>query len=218
MQTQCVRCQKAIDTVQGYKFSATEYVCMSCYDEFKAERAAKAKKQKKNSLLDRYGAEGQAQAPQAAPQPQPTAPSPQQAPAPPQPQQAPPPAQPAARPAPEQQMFAPRSAPTTPAPGPSALEPVTPQVGGLKAAAPEPSAPGPVAPGPAALEPSAPKPRPSAESCDVCQKPISDFKIPLKGGRKVCMGCNDILREVAKSLVLNVQCPHCGKDVQVAEE
>ena len=38
MQTTCVRCHKTIDTVQGYKFSPTEYVCMSCYDEFRAER------------------------------------------------------------------------------------------------------------------------------------------------------------------------------------
>ena len=48
MQTECVRCHKKIDTVQGYKFSPTEYVCMSCYDEYKAERVAKAKKQHKN--------------------------------------------------------------------------------------------------------------------------------------------------------------------------
>ena len=176
MQTECVRCHKAIDTVQGYRFSATEYVCMSCYDEFKAERAAKAKKQQKNPLIDKYGAEAQPRAPQGVqPQPavprQPASPPIQQAPAPPRPQ-----------------MFAPKSAP----------EPAAPPVGGLKAAAP--------------------KPRPSADICDVCQKPIADFKVPLKGGRQVCMGCNDILREVAKSLSVSIQCPHCGKDVQVSGE
>jgi DNA-directed RNA polymerase subunit RPC12/RpoP len=189
MQTECVRCHKAIDTVQGYKFSATEYVCMSCYDEFKAERAAKAKKQHKNPLLDRYGAEAQPPVPQGV-QPQPAAPPAPTAPTPPQPQLAPAPPQPAAQAAPQQQMFTPRSAPA---------EPAAPQVGGLKAAAP-------------------PKPKPSAEICDVCQKPIPDFKVPLKGGRKVCMGCNDLLREVAKSLAVNIQCPHCGKDVQISGE
>ena len=182
MQTQCVRCQKAIDTVQGYKFSATEYVCMSCYDEFKAERVAKAKQQKKNPLLDRYGSETQQPEPQpqaAQPQPPPTPQQPVAPPAP--PQQAPA----SAQPAPEQTMFAPKSAP----------ESAAPPVGGLKTAAP--------------------KPRPAADICDVCQKPIADFKVPLKGGRKACMGCNDILRDVAKSLVLNVQCPHCGKEIQL---
>ena len=192
MQTECVRCHKAIDTVQGYKFSASEYVCMSCYDEFKAERAAKAKKQHKNPLLEKYGAEAPSPAalanqpgPAAAPR-QPIPPPVQTAPS--QPTTAPPPVQPAPRHAPQQQMFAPRSAP----------ESAAPPVGGLKAATPKAPA--------------------SADICDVCQRPIPDFKVPLKGGKKVCMGCNDLLREVAKSLAVTIQCPHCGKDIQVAGE
>lgn len=194
MQTECVRCHKAIDTVQGYKFSATEYVCMSCYDEYKAERAAKAKKQQKNPLLEKYGAGAPSPAalanqpgPASAPR-QPVPPSDRTAPPQPQPTPAPPPMQPAPQPAPQQQMFAPRSAPESAAPA----------VGGLKAAAPKATS--------------------SAGICDVCQRPIPDFKVPLKGGKKVCMGCNDLLREVAKSLAIDVQCPHCGKDIQVAGE
>lgn len=194
MQTECVRCHRAIDTVQGYKFSATEYVCMSCYDEYKAERAAKAKKQQKNPLLEKYGAEAQSPA-ALANLPGPAASAPRQ-PAPPpvrtepsQPTPAPPTMQqPAPQPAPQRQMFAPGTAP----------ESAAPPVGGLKAAAPK-----------------APS---SAGICDVCQKPISDFMVPLKGGKKVCIGCNDLLREVAKSLAIDVQCPHCGKDIQIAGE
>lgn len=187
MQTECVRCHKAIDTVQGYKFSPTEYVCMSCYDEFKAERAAKAKKQQKNPLLDQYGAEPApaAQTPGPKPAQSPPQPAQQPPPSPPQPAapSAPPPSQPAPRGAPQPQMFAPKAPPGTPPP-----------------------------------QAAAPKAPPKAEICDVCQKPIPDFKVPLKGGKKVCMGCNEILRNVAKSIVLNVQCPHCGKDIQLSQE
>jgi len=199
MQTECVRCHKMIDTVQGYKFSPTEYVCMSCYDEFKAERVAKARKEHKNPLLDQYGEERQPAAGRPA-QPGPAAPERPRQPAPPPPQQPapPPPQQPAPPGAPEQQMFAPRQ-PARPA-GPAGT-PAAP-VGTPKA--PAPKAPVPKAP-------------PSADVCDVCQKPISDFKVPLTGGKKVCMGCNDLLRDVAKSLVQNVRCPHCGKDIQLAE-
>ena len=175
MQTECVRCHKMIDTVQGYKFSPTEYVCMSCYDEFKAERVAKARKQHKNPLLDQYGAERPAQAAQAPPSDPGTAAPPQQRQ---QPVQPPHPKQPEPAVPSGPQMFAPKAAPKAPT-----------------AEAP-----------------------PSADTCDVCRQPIPDFKVPLKGGKKVCMGCNDILREVAKSLVLNVQCPHCGKDVQLTAE
>lgn len=185
MQTECVRCHKTMDTVQGYKFSPTEYVCMSCYDEFKAERAAKLKKDHKNPLLDRYGTEGVAPDMQTGVQ-QPEHPISQVA------------SEPAAaplatpqKPAPPapQQMFAPKSATPTPA---------TPQIGEPKSAPP--------------------KKAPPAEICDVCQKPIPDFKVPLKGGKKVCLGCNDVLREVAKSLILNVQCPQCGHEFKVAED
>ena len=76
--------------------------------------------------------------------------------------------------------------------------------------------PGAAAPPVGAPQAPAPKAPAAADVCDVCQKPIPDFKVPLKGGKKVCMGCNDVLREVAKSLVLNIQCPHCGKDIQLA--
>ncbi len=175
MQTVCVRCHKTIDSVQGYKFSPTEYVCMSCYDEFKAERAAKAKKQHKNPLLDKYGSEVAAPAAQTPPKPK--APQPAPAPTPQQPRQT------APQPPPDSGMFAPKAAPK-PAPSPQA----------------------------------APKLSPGADICDVCQKPIPDFKVPLKGGKKVCMGCNDILRDVAKSLVLNIKCPHCGQEFQPADE
>lgn len=200
MQTECARCHKVMDTVQGYKFSPTEYLCMSCYDEFKAERAAKSKKQQKNPLLDRYGAQGispaaqaghspPAAAPPAAPAPpeqpstapttrEPAAPQPPQEPAPPSPQ-----------PAPRQQMFAPKSAAPTPA---------APPVGALKN--------------------QPPKKSPTADTCDVCQKPIPDFKVPLTDGKQVCMECNKLLRDVAKSLVLNVQCPQCGHKFRVVEE
>lgn len=179
MQTECVRCHKTMDTVQGYKFSPTEYVCMACYDEFKAERAAKAKQQHKNPLLDQYGAE------QPAPAAAPAEPRPAAAPPQPAPRQT---ARPAPPQAPRSQMFAPKAPP------------------GAGAA--------PVGAG----EASVPKAAPSAEICDVCRKPISDFKVPLKDGKKVCMGCNDILGEVAKSLILNAKCPHCGKDIQLAGE
>ena len=218
MQTECVRCHKMIDTVQGYKFSPTEYVCMSCYDEFKAERVAKARKEHKNPLLDQYGEERQPAAGRPA-QPGPAAPpqQPRQRPAapPPQAQQpaaperprqpAPsPPQQPAPPTAPEQQMFAPRQ-PARPAGPARPAEPA----GTPAAPVGTPKAPAPKAP--------VPKAPPSADVCDVCQKPISDFKVPLTGGKKVCMGCNDLLRDVAKSLVQNVRCPHCGKDIQLAE-
>jgi len=182
MKTECVRCHKSIDTVQGYKFSPTEYVCMSCYDEFKAERAAKAKKQHKNPLLDKFGTEPaptiRAQQPQQAQRPQ-------QAPARPAPPQ---PSQPSSPRPPESEMFAPKAPP----------QPAAAPVGAPK--------------------PASPKAPPSADICDVCQKPIADFKVPLKGGKKVCMGCNDILRSVAKSMILNFQCPHCGKDIKLTED
>ena len=171
MQTVCVRCHKTIDSVQGYKFSPTEYVCMSCYDEFKAERAAKAKKQQKNPLLDKYGAEQTAPTAQTPPTPKAATPALETTPQ--RPRHA------APQPPAESEMFAPKPAP----------------------AAPE-----------------APKSAPGSDICDVCQKPIPDFKVPLKGGKKVCMGCNDILRDVAKSIVLNVRCPHCGQDFQPADD
>jgi hypothetical protein len=84
--------------------------------------------------------------------------------------------------------------------------------------APKSAEPTPAAPPVGALKSTAPKKSPSADICDVCQKPIPDFKVPLKGGKKVCMGCNDMLKEVAKSLVLNVQCPQCGHAFRVLEE
>jgi hypothetical protein len=137
---------------------------MSCYDAYKAERAAKAKKQHKNPLIDQFGAEGGARrrpTPVPEPAPQPSAPS-------------------SAEPA-------------------AASQPETPR-------APNESA-----------QKAAPQPAPSAEVCDVCKQPITDMKVPLKGGKKVCLGCNDVLRDVAKSLILNIQCPHCGKDIQVSQ-
>lgn len=185
MQTQCVRCDKTIDTVQGYKFSPTEYLCMSCYDEYKAERTAKAKKQHKNPLMDQFGTEGGTlTGEKTRRQPSPT---PKTAPQ----QPAPPPAQPAAPQTPPQA-----------APGPQLFQP-------MKATPP---------PGESVQKPAAPQAPPSADVCDVCQKPIADFKVPLKGGKKVCMGCNEVLRDVAKSLVLNLQCPHCGKEIQFSQE
>lgn len=177
MKTECVRCHKAIDSVQGYKFSATEYLCMDCYDAYKAERAARAKKQHKNPLIDQFGEE------KAAPTSQQT-----RAPAAPKPE--PPPAQPAPP------QAAPQQPETRPAPGPGSAVPPT-------AERPQP---------PPAQQ------APAAEMCDVCKKPISDFKVPLKSGKKVCWDCNGILREVAKSLILNVQCPHCGKEIQMAQD
>lgn len=180
MKTECVRCHKAIDSVQGYKFSATEYLCMECYDAYKAERAARAKKQHKNPLIDQFGEEkaaptSQQARPSTAPKPEPPQAGPPQA-GPPQAT----PQQPEAKPAPE--------------PG--------------RAAPPAPERP----------KPPPVQQAPAAEVCDVCKKPISDFKVPLKGGKKVCWDCNGILREVAKSLILNVQCPHCGKEIQMAQE
>ncbi|UCD57253.1 MAG: hypothetical protein JSV16_15810 [Candidatus Hydrogenedentota bacterium] len=167
MQTQCVRCHKTIDTVQGYKFSPTEYLCMSCYDEYKAERVERARKQHKNPLIDQFGDEAGASTVQATGPPGVSRPQP-------------PPRAPDSKIAPE-----PRRA--TPPPD-------------QRAQAPPP-----------------PKPTPEAELCDVCKRPVSDFKVPLKGGKKACLDCNNILREVAKSLVLNIQCPHCGKEIQVAQ-
>ena len=175
MQTQCVRCHKPIDTVQGYKFSPTEYLCVTCYDEYKAERAARARKEHKNPLMEKFGKETPGAAvqeprPAAPPKPQPAAAPAAQPKAPVQP-----PEQPAAEPA----------RPTTPPAGP----------------------------------PKAPTPPPAvAEICDVCKKPIGPFKVPLKGGKKVCMDCNNLLREIAKSLIVNVQCPHCGKEIQIAQK
>ncbi len=177
MKTECVRCHKEIDTVQGYKFSATEYLCMACYDAYKAERAARARKQHKNPLIDQFGTETA-----APPAPQqtrpPVAPKPQ-----PPPEPAPPPA-------------APQPPPAQPAPEP------------VRAAAPAAEPP----------KPPPAQPTPGAEVCDVCKKPLSDFKVPLKGGKKVCWDCNGVLREVAKSLILNIQCPHCGKEIQMAQD
>ncbi len=223
MQTECVRCHKAMDTVQGYKFSATEYVCMSCYDEFKAERAAKAKKQQKNPLLDQFGSEAApaAMAPQPRPaqEPQPRQAPPQPPPKPqqpaqePQPRQAPPqpphkPQPPAQRPQ-EQPV---QARPQQPAPPVAPRPPRQPQMFSPKAS---PQAAAPSAGAPKAAAPKAP---PSADICDVCQRPIPDFKVPLTGGKKVCMGCNDLLRNMAKSLFHDAKCPHCGKDIQFSEE
>jgi hypothetical protein len=161
---------------------------MSCYDEYKAERAARAKKQHKNPLIDQFGTEGGAQ---TAQQPRaPITPTPQSPESPPE-QQPPPPAQ---------QQTAPPPLPERPA----GYEP------GLR----KPPAPAEAPP----AQPQPPPKSPAGEVCDVCKKPIADFKIPLKGGKKVCMGCNDMLRDVAKSLILNVQCPHCGKEIQVSQE
>jgi hypothetical protein len=171
MQTECVRCHKVIDTVQGYKFSATEYVCMSCYDEFKAERAARAKKQHKNPLIDQFG-----DSTTAPPTRKPRQPVVSR----------------------RQEPAAPPTSPRTPEPQPPLHE--MPSVPPEKESVPAP---------PPTKAP------PSAELCDVCKKPIPDFKIPLKGGKKVCMDCNGLLRDVAKSLILNVKCPNCGKEIQL---
>jgi hypothetical protein len=167
MQTQCVRCHKSIDTVQGYKFSPTEYLCMSCYDAYKAERTARLKKEHKNPLIDRVGPVAPEIHPPAPKVPVASAPAPQ-----------PPPK---IEPAPEPPKSAASAAEVLQAPAP-------------------------------------PKAPPAGELCDVCKKPISAFKVPLKGGKKVCMDCNDILRDVAKSLILNIQCPHCGKEIQLTKE
>ncbi|MBI4830470.1 MAG: hypothetical protein HY801_02730 [Candidatus Lindowbacteria bacterium] len=167
MLTQCVRCHKSIDTVQGYKFSPTEYLCMSCYDAYKAERTARLKKEHKNPLIDRVAPVASEMRSQLA--------------------KVQPPAAPVAQPQPK----------TEPAPEPA--KPVPP-------AAERPQAP------------PSPQAAPAGDMCDVCKKPLSAFKVPLKGGKKVCMDCNNILRDVAKSLILNVQCPHCGKEIQLSKE
>jgi hypothetical protein len=182
MKTECVRCHKEIDTVQGYKFSPTEYLCMSCYDAYKAERAARARKQHKNPLIDQFGAEAAESALQETRPP--IAPKPE-----------PPPPQPAP----------PQAAPPQAAPQPPEVKP-----------APEPVRA--AAPSAERAKPPPAQPAPAAEVCDVCKKPVSDFKVPLKGGKKVCWDCNSILREMAKSLILNVQCPHCGKEIQMAQD
>jgi len=171
MQTECVRCHKMIDTVQGYKFSPTEYLCMSCYDEYKAERVARAKKQQKNPLLDQFGAKNGGTAAVS---------------------RTPKHVAPAAEPQPSVQQSIPEPAETPPEAAPAPAEPAAP--------------------------PQAQPPPRAAEVCDVCRKPITDFKVPLRGGKKVCWDCNDILRDVAKSLILTVQCPHCGKEIQLAKE
>lgn len=179
MQTECVRCHKSIDTVQGYKFSPNEYVCMDCYDEYKKERASRAKKQHKNPLIDQFGAEGAAAARRQTPLP--VEPKPQPQPAPP-------------APPPRPEMW--------PEPDPGAVPPFEdrPQV-------------------PPPAQTPAPEQAPSSEElCDVCKKPVSDFKIPLTGGKKVCMDCNTILRDLAKSLILTVKCPSCGKEIQLAQD
>ena len=167
MQTECARCRRVIDTVQGYKFGPNQYLCMPCYDQFKAERLAKAKKQHKNPLVEQFGKDGSkpAQAPAAPPTP---------------PQKQPP----------TPQMFQPKSPPKPQGQAP----------------APQPSAPPPS------------QPQPSVETCDICKKPLDGFRFPLQGGKKVCLDCNNLLREVAKSLILNVQCPHCGKDIQLSQK
>jgi predicted RNA-binding Zn-ribbon protein involved in translation (DUF1610 family) len=177
METHCVRCQKTIDTVQGYKFSSTEYLCVTCYDEYKAERKAKAKKQHKNPLLEQFGTERTTPADRRHPATQPSTPQHQPAPSPPPAE--PVVAQPAAQPSP----------PATPAPA-----------------------------APAAQPPAPPKAKPSVDLCDVCKKPIPDFKVPLPGGKKVCMSCNEALRALAKTLAGNIKCPHCGKEIQVSQE
>ena len=168
MQTTCVRCHKAIDSVQGYKFSPTEYVCMSCYDEFRAERVAKAKKQHKNPLIDQYGAEGSRPAPTPPPQ---------------------------SRPAQPQAPAAPQS--------PAAPQPAAPQDQGTFA----PKAP------PAAPQAQASPPPAGADICDICKKPIADFAVPLSSGKNACTTCNDILRDVAKSMMVNAKCPSCGAKI-----
>ncbi len=169
MQTQCVRCHKTIDTVQGYKFSPTEYVCMSCYDEYKAERVARAKKQHKNPLIEQFGAEPKA----AVKEPPPRASAPQQAPS--------------------------QSIPAPPGkPGQQQAPPAPPSRERTQAPTQPPAA--------------------SSELCVVCKKPLSAFKVPLKGGKQACMDCNDLLRDVAKNLVLTIQCPHCGKEIQISQE
>jgi recombinational DNA repair protein (RecF pathway) len=173
MQTQCARCGKAIDTVQGYKFGPNQYLCMPCYDQFKAERLAKVKKQQGTPPADQFGKDAAkpAQGPAALPQIK----------------------QPAAQ-TPPKSTF-------TPTPSAPVREPAP------KAA---PSSAGP--------EKMAPQAKPSVEVCDVCKKPLNGFKFPLKGGKKVCLECNNLLREVAKSLILNVQCPYCGKEIQVSQD
>jgi len=143
---------------------------MPCYDQFKAERLAKAKKQHKNPLVEQF-----ADAPKAAQRPA----------------------------APPQQQ-----------PSPQEIQPRPPQrpVQRAPAKAPAPS------PAPAEKPQAAPQTSPAVETCDVCRKPLDGFKFPLKGGKKVCLECNNLLREMAKALILNVQCPHCGKEIQLNQE
>lgn len=174
MQTECARCGRAIDTVQGYKFGPNQYLCMPCYDQFKAERVAKAKQQHKNPLVEQFGKESPKQTPEppAARKAQPAAPL----------FQPKPPPKPVARP-PSQETRAPAA----------------------PAAGPEKSAP-------------APAPPPAEEICDVCRRPLGGFKFPLKGGKKACLDCNNLLRDVARSLILNIQCPHCGREIQLSQE
>ncbi len=176
MQTHCIRCKKKIDTVQGYKFSPNEYLCMPCYDQYKAERTAKAKKQHKNPLLEQFGTDVATSQPTGTRIPAPPS-SPKPSVAPPEPKSAEP-----LQPSPTKET----SAQTPPSPEPDRSAPP-------------------------------PQTTAAADTCDVCKKPITDFKVPLKDGKKVCWDCNEILRDVAKSMILNVQCPHCGKDIQVSK-
>ncbi|GAB4330083.1 MAG: hypothetical protein Kow0099_00430 [Candidatus Abyssubacteria bacterium] len=170
MQVKCVRCHKIIDSVQGYKFSPTEYLCMPCYDQYRAERVARSKKQHKNPLVDQFGAETKT-----------------------------PPARPApAEPSPQAGAFR-----LKPPASPPVQRPAT-----------EPSP----APGAAPAQPPKPAVTPAADVCDICKKPLTDFKIPLKGGKKVCWDCNGILRELAKSIPIDVKCPNCGKEFQATQE
>jgi len=151
---------------------------MPCYDAYKAERTARAKKQHRNPLIDKFG---EAPATPTAQDVTATVSSPKPRPAP--------------------QAF------QTKAPPPADKQPMG-----------EPVQP-PPAPTEQAAKPPSPAPAaPAAEVCDICKKPLAGFKVPLKGGKKVCMDCNGVLREVAKSLILNVQCPHCGKEIQLTGE
>ncbi len=172
MQTECARCRRAIDTVQGYKFGPNQYLCMPCYDQFKAERLAKAKQQHANPPAGKFGKE---------------------------------PGKPASEPPTASQNHKVQQ-PQTFRPRQQAAAPTTQQ---------RPAAP-PISP--AASDRPASPPQPSAETCDVCKRPLGGFKFPLKGGKKACPECNEILREVAKSLILNVQCPHCGKEIQLSQD
>jgi hypothetical protein len=161
-----------IDSVQGYKFSPTEYLCMPCYDQYRAERVARSKKQHKNPLVDQFGAETK------------TAPAP------------------------------PRPTPPEPTPKPATFQ--------MKPPAPPPVQQPVAEPSPAKkpAQPAPPKPAatPAIDTCDVCKKPLTDFKIPLKGGKKVCWDCNGLLRELVKSIPIDVKCPNCGKEFQATQE